>query len=138
MGKATVTKKSAAPTTERDGRRLAVKMLREMESYQTSDWTGGCWPWSIQALYRPVGTQQDNVILRYIDSMLENRAALAGFCAVITDHLGHSECAGGTLYSHVYTRLTDRKIKGDPKAWPTLGEDGNELTVCLAEQVHHG
>jgi hypothetical protein len=112
-----------------------MKMLREMETYQTSD-SSSCWPWSIQALYRPVGTQQDNVILRHTESMLENRAALGGFCAVITDYIGHAECGGGTLYPHVYERLTDREIKGDAEGWPTLDENGHKVTVRVPEVRH--
>ncbi|HYC46444.1 MAG TPA: hypothetical protein VED01_13305 [Burkholderiales bacterium] len=125
------------PTTERDGRRLAAKMLRKMETYQTSDLTG-CWPWSIRAVYRPLGTQQDNVVLRHINALQGNPAALAGFCAVITDHIGQGECGGGTLYPHAYAKLTDRETKGNPEAWPTLDERGDEVTVRLAEVLRHG
>jgi hypothetical protein len=120
------------PTTERDGRKLAAKMLREMETYQTGGPTG-CWPWSIRAIYRPLGAQQDNVILRYIDSMQGNRAALAGFCAVITDHIGQGEVGGGTLFPWAYEKVTDLEAKGDPEAWPTLDENGHEVKVRVAQ-----
>jgi hypothetical protein len=109
--------------TEADGRALAIDMLRMLDGYQTTNDENALWPWSVAAMYRPEGTQQDNVVLRYLDAIQQqgSRGALAGFCAVVTDYLGYvGEVGPGTPFMHVYERLTDRDITGRPGPWPTM------------------
>ena len=108
--------------TEADGRKLAVKMLREVSVYQIDD-EDGPWPWSVQAMFRPEKMQQDNVLLRYLEKIQGNREALAGFCSIITDHLGQGGPGGGTLYERVYEKLTERDITGSPGPWPRMEDD---------------
>jgi hypothetical protein len=122
------------PTTERAGRLLAVKMLHELQRYQVEEGedSGRCWwPWSIYAMYRPEHTQQDNVLLRYLDSIQGNRFALAGFCAVITDHLGSEAVGGGTIIPRFYKKLSERDITGQPGPWPTMDDEDNERDAAF-------
>ena len=74
--------------------------------------------------------QQDNVVLRYIDAMQGNRAALAGFCAVLTDYIGN-ESHGGVPYPSFYNKLTQRKITGTPGPWPTMDDEDNERKAAF-------
>jgi hypothetical protein len=122
------------PTTERAGRLLAVKMLEEMERYSVEDQTDdneGGWPWSIYAKYRPRHTEQDNVLLRYLDELRGSRAALVGFCAVITDHLGNDAVGGGAIYADCYKDLTARDMTGKPGPWPSLDDEDNERKAAF-------
>ena len=112
--------------TEADGRKLAVKMLAEIEVYETAPGDMDTrWPWNIQAKYRPENTQQDNVVLRYVDALQGNKAALAGFCALLTDYLGEIEHVGPPNLEF-YKTLTTRDITGKPGPWPTMDDEENE------------
>ncbi len=113
------------PTTERDGRALAIKMIKEMGDAMDDH---GYSPSSIEAVYRPEGAQQDNVLLRYLDLLQRrgNREALAGFCSLLTDYISSGEegcCPGDPEY---YSSLTERDITGKPGPWPTMDDGDNE------------
>ena len=118
------------PTTERDGMAFAVKMLTEIEVDHRADMfgpsqreEGGPWPLSIEAMYRAEGTQQDNIVLRYLDSIRDCPEAMAGFCAVLTDHLFSSIVGGLDLWPD-YGDLTDHEIHGTPgRPWPSMDDD---------------
>ena len=104
--------------TEADGRKLAIKMLREFENYDGDIDIG--WRWQIEAKYREEGTQQDNVLLRHLATIRDagNANALAGFCAVLTDYIGCCE-DGGVPDVRIYENLIERDITGKPGPWPT-------------------
>jgi hypothetical protein len=108
-------------TPEAKGRALAIRLLYEMEEYETKpgDVTSQ-WPWSIEAKYRPEGTRQDNVLLRYLDDIQGNREVLTGFCAVFTDHLGQAGNVDQVRFISSYEELTERGMTGKPGPWPTL------------------
>lgn len=68
--------------TERDGRELAVSMLRELEDVD-ADLV------AIREDERPAGTPQSNVVLRHLAAVraADCRELEAGFGAVLTDFL---------------------------------------------------
>lgn len=68
--------------TERDGRELAVSLLRELRDTD-ADLT------ALEDDYRPAGRAQDNIVLRYLTTLreTENRALEAGFAAVLSDFI---------------------------------------------------
>lgn len=107
--------------TEADGRQLAVDLIRELEQYQTDD-EDGPWPWNIKAMHRPKGTQQDNVVLRHLDTIQQSgsRSLLMGFCAVLTDYLGDAHHGGGLANVAFYEKLSEYDIAGRPGAWPKM------------------
>lgn len=114
-------------TTERAGRALAVKMMDEIEP------AGACcefWPWAIEAMFRPVGTQQDNVVLRYLDA-IKTRDELVDFCAVLTDYIGASRMGSPPGDSSYYSALTNRRITGQPGPWPTLDDEEKESKAAF-------
>lgn len=118
--------------TEADGRALAIEMLAEMVGYETAPGdVESLWPWSIAAMYRPEGTAQDNVLLRYLDVIRKRggREALAGFCSIITDHLGQEGTGGGTCHLWVYEKLSERDIAGKPGPWPKMEDDEPSATL---------
>jgi len=112
--------------TEADGRQLAVNMLRELDHFETND-EDGPWPWSINAMYRPEDTPQDNVVLRYLDNIQQRGSEdlLMGFCAVLTDYLGSAGSAGGGGIADeaFYESLTERDVAGKPGPWPRMEDD---------------
>jgi len=116
------------PTTELAGRALAIKMIEEMRAAMDG---AGPKPSSIEAMYRPEGTQQDNVLLRYFDAIGGNREALAGFCAVLTDYIGSGEedcCPSDPSF---YSHLTERDITGTPGPWPKMDDEENEQKAAF-------
>lgn len=110
--------------TEATGRQLAVDLLREMAGYEIDD-DDGPWPWSIQAMFRPEGESQDNVLLRYLDNIRQHgsREVLIGFCAVLTNHLGDCGPGGSTMREECYEKFTNRDITGKPGPWPRMEDD---------------
>ena len=122
-------------TTERAGRALAIKMLVEIEDDHRADMYGprrnreysNPWPLSIEAMYRAEGTQQDNIALRYLDSIRDCPEAMAGFCAVLTDHLFISIVDQGAEPWRDVVDLSEHEIHGTPGApWPSMDDDDEE------------
>jgi hypothetical protein len=113
--------------TELSGRLLAVDMLKQMEVYETAPGdVESLWPWSHKAMYRPKGTQQDNVVLRYLETVQGKPKALVGFCSVLTDYTGQVVCQATErvmpFLDFYTTRLTPRDLTGKPGPWPTMEE----------------
>jgi hypothetical protein len=62
------------------GAELAVQMLKEIESHNLED------IYHLEAEYRPADTQQQNILLQYLDAArAQGRDVEAGFAAVLTD-----------------------------------------------------
>jgi hypothetical protein len=77
----------AGSFAERDGRELAVTMLHDLQNCDGATS-------SIEAEYRPAGTRQSNVVLRYLDTLrqINSRELDAGFSAILTDFIGTTLC----------------------------------------------
>ena len=104
------------------GRALAVEMLQRLGDYERNALE--CYQWSIEAKYREEGTPQENVLLEYLWRCTDP-AALAGFCAVLTDYIGY--CAdGGAPEPELYVKLTERDTTGAPGKWPTMADEEEE------------
>ena len=108
------------------GRRIAARMLREIERVQAYEASiGGMDPCSLYAEYRYKGEPQDNIVLRYLQrATAQGEECVAGFCSVLSDYVGS---AGGSPDPAVYTRSTERAInEGDaPTREQVLREKNN-------------
>ena len=110
--------------TEADGRALAVAMLRHFWDVEDDQH-------SIEAMYRTEGTQQDNVVLRYVgEAAAGNADALTGFCAVLTDYIG-SAVGGSVPDEDIYENLTEREVTGKPGPWPTAEAEEKEEKAAV-------
>jgi hypothetical protein len=90
MAKSTTAKKRIrAPDPKddhREGYRLAITMLRELEAN----------PDLCDACGLAIPAQQDNIVLRYLDECrARSRNAEAGFCAVLSDFV--ADCSDGLI-----------------------------------------
>lgn len=109
--------------TVADGRAHAADLLNVMGRYETDDLQS---PWSIKAIFRPVGQAQDNVALEYLGKLQKHGTpeALAGFCSVLTDFLGQRGPGMGSGYDgSEYESLTKREMTGRSGKWPRIEDD---------------
>lgn len=109
-------------STKADGRALAVAMFREFVHY--GDNSVGGRQWSIEAKYRQEGTEQDNVLLRYLTGLKTKGGieAMDGFCSVLTDYIG-SCLDGGPPDCEFYEGIPERFFTGTPGPWPTMDDE---------------
>jgi hypothetical protein len=79
--------------SERDGRALAVKLLKELDA------AGADERWSLDPQCPPVGPAQDTPFLRYLEILRERNSPEVerGFCAVLTDFIALA--LGGSVAS---------------------------------------
>lgn len=120
-------KKLRALKTEEHGRMLAAHLLDDMEHclhFETAGSENALWPWSIRAKYRPKNWPQENSVLDCIELLQRTGTpeALAGFCSVLTDHLGQVSVGPGPMFPRVYRTLKQREITGTPGRWPKFSD----------------
>jgi hypothetical protein len=133
--------KSKSPELAREkGRRLAARMLREVErvcAYEAS--IAGMLPYSLFAEWRYKGEPQDNIVLRYLRQAFKQGGAygdswgecVVGFCSVLSDHCGNVE-AGGALRIELYQRATEGRINdGDAPTREQVQREKNHPGTSL-------
>ena len=139
----TATRRTPDPKADhRDGYRLAITMLRELEA--STDICDLC---ALDEFVTGRATPQDNIVLRYLEKCRERSASVeAGFCAILSDFVAESarlwdarmgeKTMRRTQINHGLSLSPQRNQRADLARAPGAGTDrDHDLGVTAASRA---
>lgn len=127
-------KEKTTETARMKGRRMAARMLSEMErvaAYEAS--ITGMNPHNLFAEWRYKGEPQDNIVLRYLQrAAAQGDECVAGFCSVLSSELSDVEAGAGLSRPGIFMRVTEQEInEGDTPTREQILREANHSGIAL-------